>query len=355
MQQMRYDFIEIKADVSAEGWIRDKPVITRSGIFSYRNIDGKLTREYRPEAEVFSGESLDSISGVPITDGHRGLINSDNANGIIGTVTSPGVKQDDNVIASIIIHNPKQIGDKRELSLGYRCDVDDTPGEYNGEHYDAIQKNIRYNHLAVVTKGRAGNARLRLDSTDAVNGMFDQENKMPENPTKLVVVRLDEIDYQASPEVANALKKAKDDKKELKIKFDAMEAERDSLKSKLDETTANISSIKDTAREEARARIALETVASQYEIKFDESDSDTDVKAKVVRKLRPTLKLDGKSDEYIATAYELAIDLDGDKNQKVSNQKQRLDAKSESVEVGGASHDARKRMIARIRGEKEAA
>ncbi len=38
----------------------------------------------------------------------------------------------------------------KELSVGYLVDTIEEPGEYNGERYDAIQTNIRVNHLAVV-------------------------------------------------------------------------------------------------------------------------------------------------------------------------------------------------------------
>ena len=348
----RYDMIEVRAQIDANGFIRDKPVITRSGIFPYHSGNGKIAKEYRPDDEVFADASLHSLAGIPITDGHRGLITGNNAEGIIGTVTSPGTKQETNVVADIVIHNAKQIGSRRELSLGYRCDIDETPGEYNGQSYDVIQRNIVYNHLAIVNKGRAGNARLRLDAADAVNGPFDTEDKMTE--VKLVVVRLDEIEYQASPEVANALKKAQEDKLDLKKRFDEIEAERDSLKVKIAEHAVDITKVKNSAREELRARLAIENVAKQYELKFDEADSDIAIKSKVLNKLRPTINLDGKSDEYISSAYDLAIDMVDDKNKKVTNQKQRLDSKSDHPE-GNSAELARKKMIARIRGEKEAA
>lgn len=52
----------------------------------------------------------------------------------------------------------------RELSLGYSLDLDETPGVWNGQPYDAIQRNIRINHLALVEKARAGEqARLNID------------------------------------------------------------------------------------------------------------------------------------------------------------------------------------------------
>src|SRR5690606_37114050 len=46
---------------------------------------------------------------------------------------------------------------KRELSAGYTCDLAFEAGQTaSGEAYDAIQKNIRANHVAIVQRGRAG-------------------------------------------------------------------------------------------------------------------------------------------------------------------------------------------------------
>lgn len=45
---------------------------------------------------------------------------------------------------------------KRELSSSYEYDADMRPGVYQGAHYDGVMRNLRGNHVAIVTKGRAG-------------------------------------------------------------------------------------------------------------------------------------------------------------------------------------------------------
>lgn len=47
-------------------------------------------------------------------------------------------------------------GGEKELSAGYFHDVDWTAGVWEGEPYDAVQRNIRANHLALVPQGRMG-------------------------------------------------------------------------------------------------------------------------------------------------------------------------------------------------------
>ena len=140
-----------------EGYLIDKPIVTSVGIFEYRNPDDK--------------DSLASYRGKPVILTHRaGSVDKDNVDREhIGTILSEGMADGDDVRVEIIIHDTdiiKQTG-LRELSLGYSLDLDETPGTWNGQHYDAIQTNIRINHLALVDKARAGEqARLNIDSRD---------------------------------------------------------------------------------------------------------------------------------------------------------------------------------------------
>ncbi|WP_229681344.1 DUF2213 domain-containing protein [Neoroseomonas lacus] len=144
----RFDFVSLEsAQVTPEGWIMDSPIVSRSGVFAYTQLDGTVRREYRPPEEVFSAEALRSMRGVPVTDGHRGRVTKDAyTHAIIGTVMSEGRRDGEGVVADVVIHAPNRIGTKRELSLGYAVEMDMTPGlTPDGQHYDAIQRNIRIN------------------------------------------------------------------------------------------------------------------------------------------------------------------------------------------------------------------
>ena len=163
-----------KAYFTPEGFLKDKPVLTSTGIFEYQNPDGSIRRELRLPEDVFSPESLRSYKGKPVIITHNaGLIDKDNvAENQIGTILSEGERSGDDVRAEIIIHDTDAMKDSgyKELSLGYNLDLDETPGEWNGQRYDAVQKNIRINHLALVREARAGEqARLNMDSRDQKN------------------------------------------------------------------------------------------------------------------------------------------------------------------------------------------
>ena len=161
----------VRAVYTPEGYLEDTPILTSTGIFEYTNPDGTIRRELRLPDEVFKPESLESYLGKPIVVTHdAGLITKDNVHdNAVGTILSEGFQDGDSVRAKIIIHDTDEMkaSGLKELSLGYNLDLDETPGVWNGQPYDAIQRNIVINHLALVLEARAGEqARLNIDGRD---------------------------------------------------------------------------------------------------------------------------------------------------------------------------------------------
>ena len=169
---IRFDSTPLNATYyTEEGYLIDTPVLTSTGIFEYANPDGSIRRELRVPSEVFDRASLASYKAKPIIISHdAGLVDKNNVHeASVGTILSEGYRDGSDVRAKIVIHDTDEMKRSgfKELSLGYNLDLDETPGIYNGEHYDAIQRNIRINHLALVREARAGDqARLNIDSKD---------------------------------------------------------------------------------------------------------------------------------------------------------------------------------------------
>lgn len=61
-------------------------------------------------------------------------------------------------------------GSEQELSSAYYYDADMTPGSYQGEQYDGVMRNIRFNHVALVPRGRAGPDVMVGDSSNQPHG-----------------------------------------------------------------------------------------------------------------------------------------------------------------------------------------
>ena len=340
---IRYDRAPIKAIRTDEGFIKDTPVLTRTGVFIYRNHDGSERREYRPPEEVFNADSLAAYAGIPITKGHPGKVTSANAaNHTIGTVLTPARQDGDNLIADIVIHNVEAVNaGNKELSVGYELDLDETPGiAPNGERYDAIQRNIKPNHLAIVSRGRAGNARLNMDG--------DEEAVINDGDVVMTKLRLDNgIEYDAAPEVIQAYNKLNQDKAEIVAAKDKAEARADSAEADLKKLQEAQEQFKQDAVNQARERLNLEAVAKAHNVEFKQDATDRDIKAAVVKAIRgDSLTLDGKSDDYVAAAFDMAITAkeEAAKAAKVAGQRQ--DMADGKVEAGMSAAEARAKMIA---------
>src|SRR5579871_2233643 len=166
MEVLRFDFNGSSGEFkrTPQGFLRVNARLTKTGVFAYGN-----DREYRSDEVVFHADTLASLKGAPVTDLHPSEKGSDNfltpvnaKQYIVGMAES--VERDGPYLnGSLIIFHEDTIkaiesGARQEISLGYTCRLEPTPGSTNGETYDAVQKDIVVNHVALGPKGwgRAG-------------------------------------------------------------------------------------------------------------------------------------------------------------------------------------------------------
>lgn len=359
----RYDSLQLVAGavIDTDGFMRDSPIVARTGVYEYRNPDGTIRREYRPADEVFASDALNSFRGKPITVLHpkKGKITAANAFGTaIGSILSDGYPKDEKYVAcDIVIFAPDKIGKHRELSLGYHCDCEETPGvSPDGQAYDAIQRNIRINHLAVVPLARAGmKARLNCDGDEII------ESDGTQNMSKF---KIDGVEHEVPEAVANyitALQSRADaaeagltatketlagvtaSKTELQTKLDAMTGERDGVQGKLDAMTAERDSLKskvdaaeadkkaavdkavEDTKKEVKERAELEADAKKAKCDKTDGMDNKALKIAIIKAVRgDSLNFDGKSDDYVNAYYDsIRGDLDsnaaGDQMRKIFN------------------------------------
>lgn len=339
---MRYDRMNLKAVKDDNGFIRDTPVLTRTGVFIYWQPDGTQRREYRPPEEVFKADSLNAFLGIPITDEHHGKVQGSNAGGlVVGSVLSSGRQDGNNLIADIVIHDTSPIEDagKKELSVGYEVELEMTSGiTEDGEPYDAIQRNIKPNHLAIVSKGRAGNARLNLDAADAVSFVEERGNSMSNTTqTTLSSVRLDSgIEYQAAPEVVVALNQLKQDKADLQAEKDKATARADTAEAKAAELEKAQEQLKQDAYQSAKARLELEAVAKTHKVEVKADSSDRAIREAVAKAVRGDgVDFNGKSDDYVQAMYDLAVADVKARADSVASQRKQLTTTTTTMKQDG--------------------
>ena len=301
----RSDHGTFQATRTDEGFLVDTPIVARIGIQEYRRADGSIRREFRPPEEVFAPEALSSLRGKPITLDHAiPRVTAKDAHRVtIGTMLTEGRADGDHVRADITIHSPDSIGDRRELSLGYTAVLDETPGEHPVfGRYDAIQRNIRVNHLSVVKKGRAGVARLNLDGDEDFSTQQEQQ-------TMTEKVKLDNgLVYDAAPEVCRELEKLRADASDTRTKLDTVQAKADALQAKVDAHEDALKVEREKGRADALARLELEATATKFKIDHA-GKTDREVKEAVIKAVRKDADLNGKSDVYIDAAFDMAVEV----------------------------------------------
>ena len=142
-----------------------------------------MVRVFRPASEVFSADTMQSFAHRPVTLGHpNSSVSAKNWRDVAKGWSDGDVARDGDFIrVSMLLADADAItaveSGTRELSMGYDCTLDFTPGvSPSGEAYDAIQRGIRSNHIAVVAQARGG-PELRMGDSANRQAMTDAEMK----------------------------------------------------------------------------------------------------------------------------------------------------------------------------------
>ncbi len=346
-QVLRFDRGEAKtAEKTPQGFLRVPAYVTRTGVFTYKTGEGKTIREFRPASEVFSKESMDSLAGAPVTLKHPPqMLSPKNVKKYqVGYAIEQARQDGDKISIPLVVADESAIdavekNGLREVSCGYYADSVAEPGVFDGQPYDFIQKNIRYNHIAIVEKGRAGSdVRIRLDAEDAVMELeveialsgqdSDEDDDEQEEETQMETITLNGKEFQCSPELKAALiaelnktkvsedelSKAKDAVTSLQNEKAELVKNNEATQAKLDAASDELKKRNDAAPDEkkirdlAKARMGLEKIANHILPKEQteklDSMADVEIKRAVILMDSPTAQLEGKSDVYIDTRFD---------------------------------------------------
>jgi hypothetical protein len=313
-----------------EGYFKGRAIITNTGIFNYRQHDGTILRELREPEEVGNSDSLNSFKNIVITSGHpKEAVDSNNAKKLQVGFTGSDIQFDGHAVSiDMTITDGKTIDDiknygKIAISAGYSADIEERQGfAFGNNQYDAIQKNIRANHIAVnIDRGRAGDLakiKLRMDSMDAIR--IDNIKKSRGNT--MAKVKINDVEFEADIRVAeefNVMKKNNEDLevkiKDKDIEFSKLQANHDSLDEKLKTANDEIEKLKKETMDETKIqeavknRIALVDVAVKQKVEIKEDMNDSDIKKAIILKAFPNANLDEKNNDYIDARYDSAIEL----------------------------------------------
>jgi hypothetical protein len=347
-----------KFTITPAGFLITDAIVTRAGIFDYYE-NGKLVREYRSPDEVFSKESMDSLKFIPVTaivdDSGSFVHPQEKIDGknykdyMVGSVGENVERKPGDLLGCKVqimdkdtvswIQDQHKNGKDVSLSLGYSAIVANSPGVDNKEgRYDAVQKNIVYNHLSIVDKGRAGeHVKLKLDQKGRKDNMPDKTVQINHPAIRLDGFTMDALSVEV-PEAqvpilnnllakldaaANLIQTNIDREKTEISKKDTtiteLEASRDEHKDSLDKVKKDLEEVKaelsdwqnptsDKVQSLLKSRADLEETAKALEVKVD-GLTDKQIKIEVVKKVHDGLDISEREDTYIDARYDSCKDL----------------------------------------------
>jgi hypothetical protein len=287
-----------------DGYLVADARVARTGIQLYAGWevgkpDKAVVRVYRPDAEVFSRDAMASFAHRPVTNDHPDQpVTADNWKEVAVGHTADEVARDGAMLrVPLMIADAAAIKDieagKRELSAGYSCDLAFEDGVTpEGETYDAIQKNIRANHVAIVQRGRAGSQARIGDAgnwgASPVNIQTADERTPPMDLRKVLV---DGLQVETTDAGAQAIEKLMKDLASSAVKLtDAEKAHADAMKAKDTELAKKDAEI-DALQGKVLDAKALDAMV--------QARSDLVAKAKLIA---ADIKTDGLSDAEIRKA-----------------------------------------------------
>lgn len=189
---MREQFVRVSAEMDGAKIIEENDeylvvptILAREGIFPFRDKSGQIKQGYRPASElkdaaftaegawVVSEKHIDTVFVMDSKD-IRGKVEKvkfcTDINGLVGQIRWFKPKCDSAFLDAV------KKGAKKDVSIGYFCDELFMPGEWSGQKYDFIQRNLMIGHLAAgLTLGRCPSPFCGMQLDAALKAMFDPE------------------------------------------------------------------------------------------------------------------------------------------------------------------------------------
>ena len=329
-----------------EGYYQGTVIPTGIGVFRYLDKNRKFVYRLRDVDDVKAATA--SLNCKPITLQHPNVpVDVNNVKELQVGMTANDASFDGlNNRVTVTITNKDAIDaiDRKEVkafSMGYKCSVVDNDGVWQGVHHDQQQKDIVYNHLALVTKGRAGDKVNFMvgDSADFADffDMADPETEEPQKHTEdgkehqdgqpvivndgkadpgvhlkdsnnnnqeqsMKTIQLDGVDYQADEKVIDALQVAQKDAAEkldeihtLLSAVDEKDSQIADLKEQLEKANDEIDeSVIDAA---VNAKLEILDAARAAGLEVETSDDVSDIKRQVIAVAFDGIDLDAIEDE----------------------------------------------------------
>ena len=313
---------------TADGFLAADVRCARTGIQVYTGAemdrpDRDFIRVYRPDSEVFAKDSIASYAGKTVTNDHPDeLVTAENwKEHTVGNVGNEVLRDGEFVRVSMLLMDQGAITDvdsgKREISMGYLMDLDFTSGTTDsGEEYDAVMRNLRMNHLAIVDRGRAG-SQVRIGDKQSITNWG--ASPVTDDGNSIMKVRnivVDGLTVETTDQGAQAIEKLQGQVKAAADAADAAKATADSTIAEKDKELATkdakIKELESKVLEGAaldklvadRSAVVAKAKAIDSEI-VTADKSDLEIKTQAVASAQGAEFAKDKSAAYIEAAFDM--------------------------------------------------
>lgn len=332
MNDVRISRYEIKKDSVQLNEVDDsitfKARIAKSGVLDYYEYDFDsgdfvTVKEANLPEDIFDNATLETAKNIIVTNEHPyNLINSNTARDEFRGFSLSDVEVEDDKFISVSIkvfdkdlQSDILAGRKNQVSVGKIVKVLDEQGEFEGEAYDKRQTQIRFNHIAIVGQGRAGDeVKVLTDSKNKIRFDYKPEIKNKEEETMAEEV-VSKEEYNKLKGKYDAMEKEKvkleGEKTTLEEKLDNLEKEKSKMDGINEATSQKIKELEEkldatVSREEFNSKLNLiREVEKLTNEKVDANSTNRELMEMVIKKDNAEMDLSGKDDLFVEGMYEV--------------------------------------------------
>lgn len=328
--------------------------LTKEGVFPYSGAQigleppDRIFKVYRPAEELQKPETLKSFELAPFINEHAMLGDYGvpaESKGVLGVVGQNVKFNAPYLTADIKIFGNKMKDllerGKNNISAGYSFDLDNTSGNFNGENYDCIQRNIRCNHIALVQEGRCGKDVRVLDKNDIIPDALPLNLNNGDKNMQISSEELSQLVKNLTERV-DKLESFKDNLKPIEEKEHGTSLDTEEKNAEMAEKTQFAETAEDPLKEDVAAKVAEpedeEVAKDEGGLELEKEPLPSDVYTKETESLTTTDNCENKTKQALDSALKTIEKL------KQQMKKQALDS-GENIFKQIAKRDALAKAI----------
>jgi len=315
----------------------------------------RIIRILRPAQEVFEQEAMKSFGQRPVTNNHPASKVVDKKNFkrvVVGTSKHKVERNDDKLRVGLVIQDADAIEDvkrgKDRLSAGYSASlVWDSGTDPLYGPYDAIQTQIRGNHIAVVDSARGGPEIRINDSWPSATKPKDKP-KMAERKINGIAIEFTDQGAQAVDHILAETKKVSDEVATLRTQIADANKKAEKLQGELDaQKAAQLTDEQIEAKITERLNV-IDAARKLYPDVETANRSLTEIKVAAITHVDKNRNLEGKSADYVDGMFETFVAKAPDKSRASMRQAtQHADAASGTQTPPDIAGDAQREFAKR--------